>query len=321
MPFDPYQLAVVFWDDDVVDLIGCPQDVESHSGGVVRGKVGVRVQGDGCDDVGVHPVVRIRQGDASSGGAAARVVRGRRVAEPDDAYAQAVYDVRVGLPPGGAASPCANPQVVILQEHGEGQVLVGQGGHGGAQRPSGELVVEGGLRGGHAVVLAVVGEVGYGLHHQLISAGNHGAVIHPGSLRHHHADILAAEVALDGLDAVPARGADDGGHGAGGLNAAVRAAGLYLQAGPVLVLQLADLAEVEDGACLGLVGEVHGGGDGGAALRVDDGDAHAVIAGCPFVLVSALPHAAAPCVHVAVPGGMGRGGEAEQQGKGEEKGC
>lgn len=109
MPFDPYQLAVVFWDDDVVDLIGCPQDVEGHGGGVVRGKVGVRVQGDGCDDIRVHPVVRIRQGDASSGGAAARVVRGRRVAEPDDAYAQAVYDVRVGLPPGGAASPCAYP--------------------------------------------------------------------------------------------------------------------------------------------------------------------------------------------------------------------
>ena len=161
---------------------------------------------------------------------------------------------------------------------------MGQGGHGAAQGPSGELVVEGSLRGGHAVVLAVVGEVGYGLHHQLISAGNHGVVIHPGSLRHHHAGILAAEVALDGLDAVPARGADYGGHGAGGLDAAVRAAGLKLQAGPVLVLQLADLAEVQDGAVLGLVGEVHGGGDGSAALRVDDGDAYAVIAGRPFVL-------------------------------------
>ena len=161
---------------------------------------------------------------------------------------------------------------------------MGQGGHGGAQRPSGELVVEGGLRGGHAVVLAVVGEVGYGLHHQLVPAGDHGVVIHPGSLCHHHAGVLAAEVALDGLDAVPARGADYGGHGAGGLDAAVRAAGLKLQAGPILVLQLADLAEVEDGAGLGLVGEVHGGGDGSAALRVDDGDAHAVIAGRPFVL-------------------------------------
>ncbi len=129
-----------------------------------------------------------------------------------------------------------------------------------------------------------MGEVGYGLHHQLVSAGNHGVVVHPGGLCHHHAGVLAAEVALDGLDAVPARGADDGGHGVGGLDAAVGAAGLHLQAGPVLVLQLADLAEVEDGAGLGLVGEVHGGGDGGTAFRVDDGDAHAVIAGGPFVL-------------------------------------
>ncbi len=132
MPFDPDQLAVVLGDDDVVHLVGCPQDVEGHGGRIVRGKVGVRVQGDGCDDVRVHPVVRIRKGDASPGGIAAWVVRGRRVVEPDDAHAQAVYDVRIGLSPGGIASPCANPQVVILQEHGEGKVLVGQGGHGGA---------------------------------------------------------------------------------------------------------------------------------------------------------------------------------------------
>lgn len=34
MPFDPDQLAVVLWDDDVVHLVGRPQDVKSHGGGL-----------------------------------------------------------------------------------------------------------------------------------------------------------------------------------------------------------------------------------------------------------------------------------------------
>ena len=172
----------------------------------------------------------------------------------------------------------------MFQKYGEGQVLVGQGGHGGAQCPSGELVVEGSFRGSHTVILAVVGEVGYGFYHQFVPAGNHGVIIHSGSLRHHHAGIFATEVALDGLNVVPARGTDDGGHGVGRLDAAIGAAGLQLQAGAVPVLQFADLAKVEDAACLSLVGKVHWDGGSSAAFCVDDSDAHAVISGDPFVL-------------------------------------
>ena len=247
MPLDPDYLAVAGGDYDIVDAIGGAENMEGHRSGIIRRQVGICPQGDRGNDIGIYPVLHIRGLD---------LALGRGLVKPDDADTQCIDDVGIVLRPGGVAGPGGNTKVTELQKHGQRQVLMGQRGHGLAQVAAGHLIVKAGLSGRHAVILAVVGKVGDGLDQQLIFAGDHPLIVHARRLGNHHAGVLRAEVPLDGVNVALALAADDGGHGLRGFDAGIGHPGLEGEAGAAQVLQLIDLAEMEDTAFLRPVGKV-----------------------------------------------------------------
>ncbi len=110
------------------------------------------------------------------------------------------------------------------------------------------LVVHGGFRGGHCDLHALKGHICDGFQQDLVLAVDHDVIVKSGNVGYSHQSVLGAEIPLDFVDVgLSAAGADDARDGLRGIDVCVSVC-FWTQAGAAVILQLAHLAEMHDGA-------------------------------------------------------------------------